>query len=589
MKQFVHVRCAPVVIEKTPSPSLLNLAWIAATIVATQLPTTAAPLHLTFQNQISGKTLLTDSLRYQNSEKETFSITRLDYLATDFTLTTDTGKTITLSETAFIPTKGTTITLSNVLPRKYTSISFHIGPDKETNHSDPAKHPPSHPLNPDLNNLHWDWQGGYIFLAMEGHWRAPAEKLPGGYAYHFANDHNRTKISLPISVDLRNEIQIHIALDPQKLLTDISFQNQGTTTHSRPSDPIAALLKKNLRSAFRITSIHKGGVPTPPNPPAPIDLPENPEPYPITLPRHIPIPPLPTDNPLIAPRVALGEKLFHEKQLSANNSISCSSCHQGTTLSDPRKLSLGTQGKPGSRHAMPLFNLAWKSSFMWDGSAPSIRAQVMIPIQHHLEMNQTLEATVKKLKADPTYPPLFATAFRSGKISPENIGLALENFLLTSLSLDSKLDRSRKGKATLTAEEQHGFQLFFTESEPRMGRKGADCFHCHGGAHFTDHSFHNNGLTTTDDVGLESFTGKPEDRYKFATPSLRNIALTAPYMHDGRFSTLEEVINHYNEPIPLSETLDPNLAKHPQGLTLSEADQKAIIAFLKTLTDQSMK
>lgn len=573
------------VVKKT---SLLQLATAAA-FLATLLPTTAAPLHLTFHNQISGKPLLADSLRYQNSEKATFSITRLDYLATGFSLTTDSGKTITLEETAFIPTKGTTITLPGLPSEKFTAISFHIGPNQQANHSNPAQYPPAHPLNPTLNKLHWDWQGGYIFLAMEGHWRAPDAKLPGGYAYHFANDPNRTKVTLPLAIDLRHETHISIALDPKKNLQGISFQTHGTTTHSRPADPIASLLKANLRSAFRITSIRKGGVPTPPNPPAPIDLPENPKPYPITLPSHIPIPALPTDNPIIAPRVTLGEKLFHEKQLSANNSISCSSCHQGNTLSDPRKLSLGTQGKPGTRHSMPLFNLAWKSSFMWDGSAPSLRAQAMIPIQHHLEMNQTLDATVTKLKADPAYPHLFKAAFRSGDITPENIGLALENFLLTRLSHDSKLDRSLKGKATLTEQEQRGFQLFFTESEPRMNQKGADCFHCHGGAHFTDHSFHNNGLSTTDDVGLAAITGNPADRYKFATPTLRNITLTAPYMHDGRFATLEEVITHYNTPIPPSETLDPNIAKHPLGLNLSEADKKALIAFLKTLTDPSME
>jgi len=160
--------------------------------------------------------------------------------------------------------------------------------------------------------------------------------------------------------------------------------------------------------------------------------------------------------------------------------------------------------------------------------------------------------------------------------------------LLTRLSFDSKLDRSLKGKATLTDEEKRGFELFFTESEPRLGKLGADCFHCHGGALFTDHSFHNNGLSTTDDVGLEKVTGKSSDRYKFSTPSLRNIALTAPYMHDGRFATLEEVIDHYNSDFERNETLDPNLAKHSQGLGLSEADKKALIAFLKTLSDSAM-
>ena len=237
---------------------------------------------------------------------------------------------------------------------------------------------------------------------------------------------------------------------------------------------------------------------------------------------------------------------------------------------------------------MPLFNLAWKKSFFWDGRAPSLRAQALLPIQDHKEMDESLEKVVAKLKEDPIYPPLFAAAFKSGEITPENIGLAIENFLLSRLSLDSKLDRSMKGKATLNNEEKRGLELFFTEFEPRLGKFGADCFHCHGGALFTDNGFHNNGLKPSDDIGLAAFTKKDSDRYKFSTPSLRNIALTAPYMHDGRFATLEEVVDHYNNGFQRSETLDPNLAKHPTGLKLSDADKKALVAFLKTLTDPAM-
>lgn len=546
-------------------------------------------LHLNFVSEIEGRPLIIDSLRYKNSSSETFSITRLDWLATGFSLTTASGETLVIPEmTAFVPNRGTTLTLPGLPAEKITAITFHIGPDKKTNHSDPATYTANHPLNPNLNNLHWDWQGGYIFAAIEGHWRAPDQKLPGGFAYHFARDPNRTAVTLPIDINLRHETRLTIALDPQILLTGLSFSKDGATTHSAEGDPVSARIKSNLQAAFRIAGIEKGGIPTPPNPPAPIDLPANPKGHPITLPKHIPLPALPTDNPILTTRVALGEKLFHEPKLSRTNSISCATCHEGETLSDPRTLSPGVDGKNTGRHSMPLFNLAWKSSFMWDGSAPTIRDQAMIPIQDHREMGETLENVVEKLSADPAYAPLFAAAFGSGNITSDNIGLAIENFLLTRLSFDSKLDRSIKGEAILTEEEQRGFELFFTESEPRLGKRGADCFHCHGGALFTDHGFHNNGLATTNDVGLEKTTGKPSDRYKFSTPSLRNIALTAPYMHDGRFATLEEVIAHYNSPVKRSETLDPNLAKHQKGLGLSDADVKALVAFLKTLTDPAM-
>ncbi|MDQ8192110.1 MbnP family protein [Roseibacillus persicicus] len=549
----------------------------------------ATPLHLDFLNLVEDKPLLIDSLRYQNGEAETFSVTRLDWLATDFTLVTEEGEKWNLpKQTALVSTRGSSYALPDLPNKRFTSLSFHVGPNKEINHSDPAQYSANHPLNPNLNNLHWDWQGGYIFLAIEGHWRAKGEELPGGFAYHFANDRNRTRITLPIDLTLNNESRIAIALDPQKLLAGLSFAKDGATTHSQPDDPVAERLKRNLQTAFRVVSIQEGGLPETAGKPKPIDLPANPMGYPITLPKHIPLPALPSDNPILSSRVALGKELFNEPLLSRTNTLSCASCHQGKTLSDPRSFSLGTEGQLGTRHSMPLFNLAWKTSFFWDGRAPSLREQALVPIEDHLEMDEDLTNVISKLKAESKYPPLFANAFGSGAISAENLGLAIEAFLLTQLSLDSKLDQARKGQEELTEEEQRGFELFFTESEPRLGKKGADCFHCHGGALFSDHSFHNNGLPPTDDIGLEKTTGKESDRYKFSTPSLRNIALTAPYMHDGRFRTLEEVIAHYNNPIPRSRTLDPNLAKHPNGLGLSEEEQAALVAFLKTLTDPAL-
>ncbi len=546
-------------------------------------------LHLDFSHEIDGRPLLIDSLRYQNSQSETFSLARIDWLATGFSLTTESGKVIALpSVIAYIPTRGTTLTIPNLPAEKVAAISFHIGPDRITNHSNPAQYTANHPLNPNVNRLHWDWQGGYIFLALEGHWRAPHQKLPRGFAYHFARDANRIRITLPVALDLRDESRVGIALDAKKALASLSFAKDGSTTHSTVGDPVAARLKVNLVSAFRINGTQRGGIPAPPNPPKPIDLPAKPKGYPITLPRHIPLPALPSDNPILVSRVALGEKLFREPKLSRTNTISCASCHQGETFSDPRSRSLGVDGRVGNRHSMPLFNLAWKTSFFWDGRAPTLRAQVLIPIEDHLEMDESLENVVAKIKADPSYPPLFLAAFGSGEINPENISLAMENFLLTRLSFDSKLDRSYRGEVELTDQEKRGLELFFTESEPRLGKRGADCFHCHGGALFTDNGFHNNGLVPTDDLGLAQSTGKATDRYKFSTPSLRNIALTAPYMHDGRFATLEQVIDHYNSAPNLSETLDPNIAKHPQGLGLSDTDKKALIAFLKTLSDPKM-
>jgi cytochrome c peroxidase len=211
-----------------------------------------------------------------------------------------------------------------------------------------------------------------------------------------------------------------------------------------------------------------------------------------------------------------------------------------------------------------------------------------MPIEDHTEMDETLDRVVAKLAATKEYPPLFTAAFGSPEITAEKLGLALEQFLLTLTAYDAKFDRALRGKATLSDDEKRGFELFMTEYEPRTGQFGADCFHCHGGPLFSDHQFHNNGLVPTDDdTGRHRITKVESDRNKFATPSLRNIARTAPYMHDGRFATLEEVVAHYSTGIHRSPTLDPNLAKHPAaGLQLSEADQRALVAFLKTLTDE---
>jgi cytochrome c peroxidase len=211
-------------------------------------------------------------------------------------------------------------------------------------------------------------------------------------------------------------------------------------------------------------------------------------------------------------------------------------------------------------------------------------------VQDHDEMDESLDRVATKLKSNPSYPPLFNKAFGSTKIDADRIALALEQFVLSLTSYRSKFDLAMAGLTQLTSEEQKGFELFMTEFEPRMGQRGADCFHCHGGALFTDSQFHNNGLDISSaDLGRAKITGRDSDQGKFSTPTLRNVALTAPYMHDGRFKTLEEVIDHYSSGVQRSPTLDPNLAKHPsEGIQLNRSDKKALVSFLKTLTDTNL-
>lgn len=545
----------------------------------------AATLQLSFQHLVEGKLLRHDSLRYTNAVDEDYSSTRLSYLVSGFELKEVEGEWHTLKDSvAWIDgaRSRTQHDLKNIPAGNYTAIAFQIGVNPELNHADPAQFTANHPLNPNLNNLHWNWQGGYIFMALEGHWRKAGQSTVEGYAYHYATDPMYTRVELPLELDLRSDHKLTIGLVLDRVLDGLSFEQDGATTHSSLGDPIAKQIRRNLPVAFRILNSGTAEKQIAQAKPTPIDLPASPTPYPISLPGHIPLPNLPLDNPIITERVELGEKLFHDPILSRNNSISCASCHQGENLSDPRQFSLGVDGKLGLRHSMPLFNLAWKESFFWDGRAASLREQALIPIEDHLEMDTTLEAVAEKLQARPEYVADFKKAFGSGAISPENIGLAIENFLLTRLSFDSKIDQIKAGRAEFTEEEARGFELFFTESEPRLGKNGADCFHCHGGAMFTNHLFHNNGLQG-DDLGLYLTTGRDSDRRKFSTPSLRNISETAPYMHDGRFQTLEAVINHYNGAFERSDTLDPNLAKHPNGLGLNDSDKRSLIAFLETL------
>lgn len=293
--------------------------------------------------------------------------------------------------------------------------------------------------------------------------------------------------------------------------------------------------------------------------------------------------------------VRLGRMLFYEKALSKDNSISCGSCHlQEHAFTDPERFSEGVMGSRGMRQAMSVFNTAWHTNeFFWDGRAHLLRDQALKPIQDPLEMNETLPNVIEKLNADFKYPNQFIRAFGDALISEERIALALEQFMNSIVSNQSKYDQYLAGSAILSPSEERGRTLYFSEYNPSFPEQsGADCAHCHGGNNFDNNRYMNNGLDAEEnqlDIGREEVTGLPEDRAKFKVPSLRNVALTAPYMHDGRFTTLLQVINHYDHGLKKSPTLDPALEYTTQtGLQLSEQDKQDLIAFLKTLTDSAL-
>lgn len=473
----------------------------------------------------------------------------------------------------------------------FRAVRFQVGLPKRVDDSDPNLRPPDHPLHPDVCGLHWGWQGGYVFCALEGHFLG-SKGENSGFSYHLAGATEPMWIELPVRLNPNSSATVRLGWDLAAVLEFGEIARSVPSTHSRAGDPTARLLASRVSKSFAVRSVHDDlfqaaapvvGTSSNANSTA--------TPFPLQVSQRLPRFKLPADNPLSVEGVAFGRRLFHDPRLSRNDQQSCSSCHiQARGFAEPRTTSVGTEGQPGRRNAMSLVNLAWAKEFFWDGRAGSLREQVLMPIQDRHEMNETLDRVVGKLKDDPEYGVMSARAFGPGVLDAGRLARALEQFLLTLVSQDSKFDRAARRLETLSAQERRGLELFTTEHDPARGLRGADCFHCHGGNLFTNHDFMNNGLPERDeDLGRFEITRQASDRNKFKVPSLRNVGLTAPYMHDGRFATLEEVIDHYNGPMARTRTLDPNLAKHPQsGLGLSADDRAALVAFLRTLSDETL-
>lgn len=307
-----------------------------------------------------------------------------------------------------------------------------------------------------------------------------------------------------------------------------------------------------------------------------------------------PTPPIASDNPLTMQGVKLGRMLFYEPMLSKDGSQSCASCHrQEHAFTDTAKFSIGVRGLEGKRQAMSVFNMAWNTNeFFWDGRAHLLRDQSLMPIQDELEMDETLENVIAKLKSSQMYKDQFKRAFGTEDITAERMSLAMEQFMNSIVSNKSKWDRFQAGTDSLTPSEKRGRDLFFLEYNQFFpDESGADCAHCHSNFNFSNNLYMNNGLdgNSPADMGRENVTERIQDRARFKVTSLRNIELTAPYMHDGRFATLEEVIDHYDHGIQESNNLDPAIRQTTAtGLRLTEQDKQDLIAFLKTLTDEEL-
>lgn len=298
-------------------------------------------------------------------------------------------------------------------------------------------------------------------------------------------------------------------------------------------------------------------------------------------------PPYPADNPTTNAGATLGRVLFYDRQLSLNNSISCGSCHlQSRGFADPMSKSTGFNGALTDRNSMSTVNLRFSNRFFWDLRTNTLEEQVLQPIQHPIEMGMDLPFLVERLSAISYYPPLFQEAFGSTEITHEKIAFALAQFVRSIYSYQSKYDLgSQTGFANFSELEKQGKDLYLNGS--------ITCNFCHTGANFSGNQALNNGLDSVyADAGRAGITQNPEDIGKFKVPTLRNIALTGPYMHDGRFASLAEVIEFYNQGIQPHPNLDDRLTEEgiiggtPRKLNMSSQEKAALLAFLQTLTDE---
>lgn len=313
-----------------------------------------------------------------------------------------------------------------------------------------------------------------------------------------------------------------------------------------------------------------------------------PTPYNLQIPPGFPQMIIPEDNPMTVEGVALGRKLFYEEKLSGNNTQSCASCHfQQNAFSDPNTVSTGITGAQGTRNAMALINLGWEHFFFWDGRAATLESQIFDPVRNPVEMNDNWPNVERKLRMDEEYRELFHRAFGTPGIDSVRVTKAIAQFLRTLISGNSKFDRVQRGLESFTPSEANGFDLFMRDKDENNGISGADCFHCHGPILMAEQLLANNGLDASfTDPGLGGVSGNANDLGKFKAPTLRNIALTAPYMHDGRFNTLDEVIEHYSSGLQLSPTIDPLMKFAADGgVGLNPQEKIDVKNFLLTLTD----
>lgn len=331
---------------------------------------------------------------------------------------------------------------------------------------------------------------------------------------------------------------------------------------------------------------------TPPDEGDLTDIPYDPSAMVVNYPDYFPSLEIPEDNALTEEGVDLGRHLFYDKLLSVDTSISCASCHLTSgSFTDNLAVSPGVHGTMGVRSAMTLINVGFNyNGFFWDGRSPDLESQALIPVEDPLEMQDTWENVVAKLRASGLYPEKFRKAFGiedTEEITRELVVKALAQFQRTIISSESKFDKFLRGETVLTDQELRGYSMYI-DDDPTI--TDAQCDHCHSLPFGTTNAFFNNGLQPAEtfadfnDKGRGEVTGRIQDNGFFRAPTLRNWLYTAPYMHDGRLATMEEVIDHYASGGHYSPSRDPLI----QDIHLTEQDKADLMAFLLTLNDESV-
>ncbi len=462
-----------------------GLAGLAVLLAGAARPALAAEMTLAIAPRWQGVDLTVPSAPLRNNAGQTLQVTRLAALFSNVSLWRADGSVMRLDgQYGFIDAASgrLTWTLRGVPDGDFTGLEFQVGVAPGANHSDPGAWPAGHALNPLVNALHWGWQGGYVFLALEGHWReatianaAPAgPEALRGFSHHLATDERIMRVGFRADFRVAGATTVKLALDLARVLAPQRFATDdgSESTHSASGDALAPRLAAAVERAWFWLGVQNTVRPTSDSDDASrarnTTAGDAGTPFAFVVPAGFPQPALPADNPLTVEGVRLGAALFFDSRLSGNGTQSCASCHAPErAFSDEVALSRGANGDVGQRNAMPLMNLAWNSSFAWDGGQARVRDQTLAAWTNPIEMNGVPARAVKALAVDAKLSAQFAAAFGSKEITPERVTRALEQFLLTQVSADAKFDVALRGDTTFTSDELRGFELFMTVSPAR--------------------------------------------------------------------------------------------------------------------------